>query len=256
MNERDWSADPAAESGPRVCARRSWRALRLLVHVLAGVVEVLWRRAHGNPHRAEVLLAKQRWCRRLLAILGVELRVHGALRGGPVFLVANHVSWLDIPVIAAARPCHFLSKAEVADWPLIGWLARAMGTLFIRRGSGESREKAEEIRAHLALGRSILVFPEGTTTDGTTVRRFLAPLFAAADQVVVQPLALRYRDAEGRFDPTLAFIDDDRLHHHLWRLLGRERIVVDLTFGVPVPAGPPRERCRAAREQIIAALRG
>ncbi len=156
-----------------------------------------------------------------------------------MFLVANHVSWLDIPVIAAARPCHFLSKAEVARWPVIGWLARSVGTLFIRRGAGESRAKAGEIREHLALGRGILVFPEGTTTDGTAVRRFFPQLFAAAEDAPVQTVAVRYRDAAGQVDRSLAFIDDDELHHHLWRLLGRERIVVDLTFGPPVPAAEP-----------------
>lgn len=254
MTEPDLSAPAEAPAGPRVLARRLWRALRVAVHLLAGVLEALWRRAAHDPHRAEILQAKQRWCLRLLSILGVELRVHGALRGGPVFLVANHVSWLDIPVIAAARPCHFLSKAEVARWPVIGWLARSVGTLFIRRGGGESRQKAEEIRAHLARGRSILVFPEGTTTDGTGVRRFFPPLFVAAEQATVQTVAVRYRDEAGRVDTGLAFIDDDEFHHNLWRLMGRERVVVELTFGTPVPAAAARDRARAAREQIVAAL--
>ncbi|MBL7251633.1 lysophospholipid acyltransferase family protein [Alloalcanivorax sp. C16-2] len=254
MNERDWSLEGAAQGRPLILARRLWRAVRIVGHLIAGVVEAAWRRAARDPHRPEILLAKQRWCLRLLAIMGVELRVHGALRGGPLFLVANHVSWLDIPVIAAARPCHFLSKAEVARWPVIGWLARSVGTLFIRRGAGESRLKAGEIREHLGLGRAILVFPEGTTTDGASVRRFFPQLFAAAEGMPVQTVALRYRDAVGRADPALAFIDDDELHHHLWRLLGRERIVVDLTFGPPVPAAEPRERARLAREQIIAGL--
>ncbi|MBF5057887.1 1-acyl-sn-glycerol-3-phosphate acyltransferase [Alcanivorax sp. 521-1] len=254
MNERDWSLDAEERPRPLILARRLWRALRIIGHLIAGVAEAAWRRAARDPHRPEILLAKQRWCLRLLAIMGVELRVHGALRGGPVFLVANHVSWLDIPVIAAARPCHFLSKAEVARWPVIGWLARSVGTLFIRRGAGESRAKAGEIREHLALGRGILVFPEGTTTDGTAVRRFFPRLFAAAEDAPVQTVAVRYRDAAGQVDRSLAFIDDDELHHHLWRLLGRERIVVDLTFGPPVPAAEPRERARLAREQIIASL--
>ena len=254
MNEPNLSAQAQGAGANRATARRLWRALRVALHLLAGVLEALWLRAARDPHRARVLRAKQRWCLRLLRILGVELRVHGALRGGPVFLVANHVSWLDIPVIAAARPCHFLSKAEVADWPVIGWLARAVGTLFIRRGGGESGRKAGEIRDHLELGRSILVFPEGTTSDGTAVGRFFSPLFAAAEDAAVQTVAVRYRDAEGRVDTELAFINDDEFHHHLWRLMGRERILVDLTFGVPVPAAAARERARAAREQIIAAL--
>ena len=88
----------------------------------------------------------------------------------------------------------------------------------------------------------------------TAVRRFFPRLFAAAEDAPVQTVAVRYRDAAGQVDRSLAFIDDDELHHHLWRLLGRERIFVDLTFGPPVPAAEPRERARLAREQIIASL--
>ncbi|HIK73182.1 MAG TPA: 1-acyl-sn-glycerol-3-phosphate acyltransferase [Alcanivorax sp.] len=253
---RDLSLDSPTGEGPaRVTARRCWRALRVLVHLLAGILEAVWLRAGRDPQRVVVLNAKRRWCLRFLTILGVELRVQGPLRAGPVLLVSNHVSWLDIPVIAAARPCYFLSKAEVAEWPVIGWLARAVGTLFIRRGGGESKAKAEEIRGRLDRGHGILVFPEGTTTDGTGVRRFFPQLFAAAgDDAPVQTVAVRYRDEQGRLDTGVAFIDDDEFHHHLWRLLGRRRIVVELTFGAPLPPDEPRALAREARERIVADL--
>ncbi len=284
MTVRDLSLDSPTGEGPaRVTARRCWRALRVLVHLLAGILEAVWLRAGRDPQRVVVLNAKRRWCLRFLTILGVELRVQGPLRAGPVLLVSNHVSWLDIPVIAAARPCYFLSKAEVAEWPVIGWLARAVGTLFIRRGGGESKAKAEEIRGRLDRGHGILVFPEGTTTDGTGVRReirgrldrghgilvfpegtttdgtgvrrFFPQLFAAAgDDAPVQTVAVRYRDEQGRLDTGVAFIDDDEFHHHLWRLLGRRRIVVELTFGAPLPPDEPRALAREARERIVADL--
>jgi 1-acyl-sn-glycerol-3-phosphate acyltransferase len=253
---RDLSLDSPAEERPaRVTARRCWRALRVLVHLLAGILEAVWLRAGRDPHRVVILNAKRRWCLRFLTILGVELRVQGPLRAGPVLLVSNHVSWLDIPVIAAARPCYFLSKAEVAEWPVIGWLARAVGTLFIRRGGGESKAKTEEIRGRLDRGHGILVFPEGTTTDGTGVRRFFPQLFAAAgDHAPVQTVAVRYRDEQGRLDTSVAFINDDEFHHHLWRLLGRRRIIVELTFGAPLPLDEPRALAREARERIVADL--
>ena len=256
MSLRDLPLQPADEtSRARVTARRCWRACRVLVHVLAGVLEALWLGASRDPQRPEILRAKRRWCLRFLAILGVELHVYGPLRAGPMLLVSNHVSWLDIPVIAAARPCYFLSKAEVSEWPVIGWLARAVGTLFIRRGGGESRAKTTEIRARLARGHGILVFPEGTTTDGTRVRRFFPQLFAAAgDDTPVQTVAVRYRDEQGRLDSSVPFINDDEFHHHLWRLLGRRRIVVELTFGAPLPPDEPRALARAARERIAADL--
>ncbi|HBM25170.1 MAG TPA: hypothetical protein DD411_16590 [Alcanivorax sp.] len=99
------------------------------------------------------------------------------------------------------------------------------------------------------------MFPEGTTTDGTGVRRFFPQLFAAAgDDAPVQTVAVRYRDEQGRPDTGIAFIDDDEFHHHLWRLLGRRRIVVELTFGAPLPPDEPRALAREARERIVADL--
>ena len=157
--------------------------------------------------------------------------------------------------ILASSFCSSPILVSPSWWPLIGWLARAVGTLFIRRGGGESKAKTEEIRGRLDRGHGILVFPEGTTTDGTGVRRFFPQLFAAAgDDAPVQTVAVRYRDEQGRPDTGVAFIDDDEFHHHLWRLLGRRRIVVELTFGAPLPPDEPRALAREARERIVADL--
>ncbi|WP_284455979.1 lysophospholipid acyltransferase family protein [Alloalcanivorax xenomutans] len=235
--------------------RRAWRLPLVILHILAGMLEALWLRARYPQAHPAMAMAKQRWYLRLLSLLGVRLRVTGAPAGGAMLLISNHVSWLDIPVIGALWPCDMLSKAEVAEWPVIGWLARNVGTLFIRRGSGEVSRKVEEIRERLAGGRSVLVFPEGTTTDGRAVRRFFPQLLAAADQAPVQPVALRYRDHDGDFDPALAFIGNDEFHHHLWRLLGRPRVIVDLTFGAPLPADDdPKRLSERAREWISGQL--
>lgn len=254
MSSRELVLPAPREGRCMLEARRLWRLLRVVWHILSGVVRLLWLRAGRDPYRPEILAAKQAWCRALLAILHVELQVQGPLLGGPVMLVSNHVSWLDIPVIAAVRPCYFLSKADVAGWPVIGWLARSVGTLFIRRGAGETRKKVVELQGRLASGHSILVFPEGTTTDGVTVRRFFAPLLAAAGDRPLQPVAIRYRDALGAVDTGLAFIGDDRFHHHLWRMLGRRRIRVRLSFAGPLAGGDPRALARQARGEILAAL--
>lgn len=255
MNSRDLAFEAPRERRWVIEWRRLWRLLRVGLHILSGVLQALWLGAGRDPHRPELLVAKQRWCRRLLAILNVDVQVHGPLLGGPVMLVGNHVSWLDIPVIASVRPCYFLSKAEVAGWPVIGWLARSVGTLFIRRGAGESRNKAAEIEARLALGHSILVFPEGTTTDGVGVRRFFPQLFVAAGAAApVQPVAIRYRDRHGAVDTGLAFIGDDEFHHHLWRVLGRRRIRVRLSFAGPLAGEDPKALAQRARGEIITAL--
>ncbi|MCK5874847.1 MAG: 1-acyl-sn-glycerol-3-phosphate acyltransferase [Alcanivoracaceae bacterium] len=228
----------------RIELRRLWRLLRVLTHILYGLLLALLIGAFWQPYRPLVQKATGHWLRGLLEILAVRVEVLGQPLPGTVFLVSNHVSWLDIPLIGVQRPVHFLSKAEVRDWPLIGLLAQAVGTLFIRRGSGESQRKSEEIADHLSLGRTVLIFPEGTTTDGRTVRRFFPQLFAAPllAAVPVQPLALRYLDEQGEADGELAFIDDDEFHLHLWKMLRRDQIRVRLSWGAPLVAGSDREQ--------------
>ena len=169
------SVSPDIQSGLWPQLRRIFRVARIVLYLLWGFVLAFLLGAFWSPYRPGVLAAKQHWCRHFLRILGVELTVTGTAVETPVFLVSNHVSWLDIPLIASQRHLYFLSKAEVGDWPLIGTLARAMGTLFIKRGSGESSRKAREIGDRLKQGHTVLVFPEGTTTDGTGLG---APLVA------------------------------------------------------------------------------
>ncbi|WP_111657176.1 lysophospholipid acyltransferase family protein [Isoalcanivorax indicus] len=218
--------------------RRLWRLLRVLLHIGYGLWLALRLRAVQAPHTAPVRRAARQWAAQLLRLLRVEVVWCGPAPQAGAFLASNHVSWLDIPVLCAHGDVHFLSKAEVQDWPLVGRLALAAGTLFIRRGSGESRLKADEIAAHLRSGRTICVFPEGTTTDGHAVRRFFRPLFAAPVQAAapVQPVALRYRNEQGHPDSQVPFIGDDAFHTHLWALLLRDRIRVTVTCCAPLPA--------------------
>ena len=259
MNEMSESvsvnAPEQGRSWPQL--RRVWRVLRIVVHLLWGFVLAFVLGAFWWPQRPAVLAAKQRWCQRFVRILGVRLTVTGEPLGRPVFLVSNHVSWLDIPVIASQRHLYFLSKAEVGDWPLIGHLARAVGTLFIQRGSGESGRKAGEIAGRLQLGHTVLVFPEGTTTDGTGLRRFFPQLFDAPLQakVPVQPLAIRYLDSMGAPDRAMAFIGDDEFHHHLWAMLLRREIRVRLHFCAPLTEhGDRKALCEQARVRIAEQL--
>ncbi len=144
----------------------------------------------------------QAWARRMLEVLGIALQVRGQppLRG-PMLLVANHISWLDILVLHAARHCRFVSKADVKRWPLIGALATGAGTLYIER---ESRRDAMRVVHHMAAslrsGDIVAVFPEGTTSDGMTLLPFHANLVQAAisAQAPVQPVALQFVEAAHR----------------------------------------------------------
>ncbi|MCH8543398.1 MAG: 1-acyl-sn-glycerol-3-phosphate acyltransferase [Alcanivorax sp.] len=216
--------------------RRLGRLVRVVLHILGGLWLALRIDAVRRPHQPRVRVAARQWAAQLLTILRVEVCWQGPVPASGTFLVSNHISWLDIPVLAAHGDIHFLSKAEVRQWPLVGRLALAAGTLFIRRGSGESTQKAAEIATHLRDGRSICVFPEGTTTDGTHVRRFFRQLFEAPLQadVMVRPLAIRYLAVDGSADQQVPFIGDDVFQRHLWQLLLRDHIRVSVVCAEPL----------------------
>lgn len=142
-------------------------------------------------------------CRAALWLLGIGYETRGGALRGPGAIVANHASWLDIFTLNAGGRVYFVSKAEVAGWPGIGWLARATGTVFIRRDRRDARAQTETFAARLAAGHRLLFFPEGTSTDGLRVLPFKPTLFAAflseplrAD-MRVQPVSLRYEAPPG-----------------------------------------------------------
>lgn len=167
--------------------------------------------------------------------LGFRVKQEGAVAGGPVLFVCNHVSWSDIPVLGGVAPLRFLSKAEVARWPLIGWLAGQAGTLFIERGSGRAGQSRIDITRALKQNQSVLIFPEGTTTVGLTVLPFHSRLLQSAvdSDVKIQPVTIGYQRA-GRPDHLAPFVGDDEFQHHLWRLLKQPAVSVSLIFHDPV----------------------
>ncbi|AMK29619.1 lysophospholipid acyltransferase family protein [Pseudomonas mosselii] len=171
---------------------------------------------------------RQRWTRlfmgRLVAALPFEVKVRGELPQQPMLWVCNHVSWTDIPLLGMLTPLSFLSKAEVRHWPVAGWLAEKAGTLFIRRGGGDAQRLRQQISEQLGEQRPLLIFPEGTTTDGRTLRTFHGRLLAGAiDQgTPLQPVAIQYLRA-GLPDPVAPFIGEDDLVSHLMRLFTQDR---------------------------------
>lgn len=238
---------------------------RLAAHLALGAllaVLLLGEQRRGRRPRLAGLI--RWWHRGVCRVLGVEVVVHGHPAPGPVLFVCNHVSWLDIPVLGSVVPARFLSKAEVRRWPFLGWLAARAGTLFLRRADRAAAEAAAlEMLWTLRRGESIVLFPEGTTTDGRTVRRFRPRLFEAAVRAgaQVQPVALRFL-ADGRPAPDVPFLGEDAFLPHLLRLSRRPRIRAELTFLAPLAAreAPPARlagRCealvRAAVEQTPAA---
>lgn len=203
------------------------------------------------------------WIRRFLAlvadIFGLDTHVDGTPVAGNVLYVANHVSWLDILAIGGTTGTAFVSKDDVAGWPVIGWLAREGGTVFVSRSSRTAvRKQADALGEALANGRAVTLFPEGTTGDGTELRPFLGALFVSVENappgLMVQPIAIDY----GARAPWLAWHDNEPVGHNARRILtSRRKISVRLRFLDPIDPTVVIGRKAIAslsRERIAAAL--
>jgi lyso-ornithine lipid O-acyltransferase len=241
--------------------RLSLRLAHLLLVIacgalLAGVVSLCERLV-----RHDLMALRQRLTRwflaRLSGALPFRVRVEGELPAQPMLWVANHVSWTDIPLLGALQPISFLSKAEVRTWPLAGWLAHKAGTLFIRRGSGDSNLVGQQLGRHLQRGRHLLIFPEGTTTDGQGLRTFHGRLLASAidSGVPLQPVAIRYLRG-GQPCPVAPFVGDDDMLSHLLRLLRSQAGEVQIQLLAPIASASAsrNELARQAQSRIAAAL--
>lgn len=202
------------------------------------------------------------WPRLLLGaaarIVGARVRVLGTPRQRDVVFVANHVSWLDTPVVAGATGCAFVAKADMRAVPLIGWLCRLNRTIFVDR---EDRlaiaGQIAALREVLAEARPVTIFPEGTTGDGLTLLPFKPALLAALDPpppgVMIQPLRIDYGDATR----DLAWKEQETGLEHGRRVLGRRGgFTATLRFLDPVDpcaVGGRKELAAAARARIEAA---
>ncbi len=203
------------------------------------------------------------WPRRFLGWVGraagMRVRVVGAPIARDVLFLANHLSWLDILLVAGASGTAFVAKAEVAAIPVVGWLAGLNNTVFVARSErGGVRGQADALRAALATGQPVALFPEGTTDGGPVILPFraslLASLFPPLPGVVVQPVALDY----GTVAHDLAWIGDEAGLANVRKVLARRGTTpVILQFLAPVdPAtGDRKALAAAARAEIIEALR-
>ena len=191
-------------------------------------------------------------CRLVLATLGIRRRIVGQPARGPGAVVANHASWLDIFALNAVRPVLFVAKAEVAGWAGIGWLARATGTVFIRRDRTQAAAQLALFRERLAAGHRLVVFPEGTSTDGLRVLPFKATLFAAFDAVTVQPVSILWTSPPG-YDARFYgwWGDMDFGGHALKVLAARRQGQVTLHFHAVPPAGLDRKTLAQQAEASV-----
>lgn len=190
----------------------------------------------------------------VLSSLGIHYRFEGQppTRG---IVVANHLSYLDIAIFSAVMKCFFVSKAEISKWPYFGKAALAGGTMFVDRSSIASAERvAAEIRERLALPIPILFFPEGTSTDGSSVLRFRSRLFEPAIQAgaPVTAAAIRYILADGAEERELCWFGEEAFLPHLWKALGTPDLTAEIHFGYPHIYGDRRIAADQTREEVVA----
>lgn len=238
--------------------RRLWRIPLVTLHLIFGAtlinLAVGWDRLRGRSGIDTAARRTQRWwCLTVLRIMGVQLRVdQRELHRLDSLLVSNHVSWLDIPVIAAIWPACFLSKSEIKRWPFVGRAATGLGTLYIQRGkSGGAERAAKDMAQALRSPRPVIFFPEGTTSDGSDVLPFRPRLYQSAVEAnaLVVPVALRYTHPDGRLCAQAAYVGDQSLIANVWAISALKAIHVYVHVGEPIEVDGHDRRALASRSQ-------
>ena len=231
-------------------ARAAWRVSGSVLHVLLGALICMLIFPLMGPVRRMRLVGW--WSARMLAVLGIRLHHSGSIGDGPVLLVANHISWLDILAINAVQPARFVSKADVRHWPLLGWLVACGGTLFIERErKRDALRVLHQVAEALRAGEIIAVFPEGTTSEGHGVLPFHANLLQAAiaAHAPVQTLALRYSDATQRVSQAAAYVGDTPLVASIWATAMAQGLRAQVKVAPPRRTAQSDDR-RALAEQL------
>ena len=235
--------------------------MRLILRVAAMILGLLaclplhylWKLARRTSPWPRLFLG---WTARCA---GLDVRIEGTPLRRDVLFLANHVSWLDILVVAGASGASFVSKDEVKKWPLIGWLAGLNNTIFVARSERNGvRGQADQLRAALATGQPVALFPEGTTAGGHEILPFraslLSALFPPLPRLQVQPIALDY----GAAVHDIAWVGDEPAPANARRILSRPgRTPVTVRFLAPVDpheAGDRKTLAVRSRSEILASL--
>lgn len=239
--------------------RRWLRIGRLALHVARGlfITAFFFPFQNDSQRKSEI----RRWAGQLLAILGIRLQMHGVPSGDrPLMLVGNHVSWLDIFAVDAVLPVRFVAKKEVRSWPFVGWLSARCGTLFIDRAQRRDTTRINQlVTSAINAGDVFAVFPEGTTTDGSTLLKFHASLLQPAmdAQAAVQPFAIRYERSDGSLCTEAAFDGVRSVWDTVLDMTTLETITARLWFLAPIATAGGRHRrdiTAQAREAISRTL--
>lgn len=233
--------------------RLLYRVPFLLLHAVVGIPFTVFFQYAGRAFTlrgrrfSELTLAW--WGRTACRIFGLERRVRGTLAGGPLLVAANHISWIDIPLLHSLGAMGFVAKAEIGDWPVVGWMARVGETVFHQRGSHDSASGVQAaLIARLQSGGRVAVFPEGGILPGEGVKRFHARLFGPAIETDtgVQPVMLRYSRA-GATCADITFRPGEHFLANFFRLLAQPRCIAEVHL-LPVLAAAGRQRRQLAAD--------
>jgi 1-acyl-sn-glycerol-3-phosphate acyltransferase len=229
----------------------------MLLHALHGALLLKFAFRHYDTERRRLVV--QWWLDKVLRIAGITVQLEGEPPAAGAMVAANHVSWLDICVIAHAYPTRFVAKSEIRDWPGVGWIAERAGTIFLkreqRRDMGRTNQRMVEM---MAAGDCVGLFPEGTTSEGDTLLRFHSSLFepAVAHGARVHPCAIRYQRLDGSLCREVSFVGEVSFPQSLGLVLRQRDVVARLRFPTPIECSGQtrREVARACRDAIEASL--
>lgn len=248
---------PQSNETPKLL--RIWVWVRIWIHVLYGIL-ILSSIFPFVDHKKRAHHI-QAWSKHLLEIFNVEIDVRGVslLESNPHLIASNHISWLDIHVINAFKPIRFVAKSEVGSWPIFGWMAKQLGTVFIRRDSARHARLVSSQMAEVLKTESICIFPEGTSSNGETVLQFKPNLFESAivSQVLAYPVSIRYlsKNTRARNDAP-AFIGDMSLLGSMSNIINNRNLVAQITIlppcGNALKAGVDRKQLAAYCQEAIA----
>lgn len=208
----------------------------------------LYERGRARANAVSTML----WSRAMCLILGIRVNRSGLENAMSGFAVCNHVSYLDVFVTGSVRPSSFLAKSEVKGWPLMGWLATLGGTIFIKRELKKSAIRVmQEMERKIDHGVMVIIFPEGTTSDGRSMRRFKSTFFSvpARKNIPVTPVSIRYPE---ELLGTVAWYGGMKLVPHFWNLLGIKSIDASLHFNQPVYSPAEDISAVEARKRLCA----
>lgn len=240
---------------------RYFRISRVAVHVLLGlVIASTVLPLAGKPSKARLI---KWWCKYLLVAFNLRVTSSGHIPAADAQLsntmfIANHISWSDIHALNSIAPVRFIAKSEIKNWPVFGYLVGSANTLFIDRSKRRDAKRTIDIATHsLQSGDNLCLFPEGTTTDGTSMKPFKSSLIQAAIQAetTIRPVAIRYPLPNGGVNIDVAYAGETTMAESMQRILSQKQPVVELHFLAPITpadfAGQDRRELTLQIEKLI-----